>query len=164
MLGAPWVKSHLWHPALGGSRLSPCSPCHRGRDAAVLFQCRSPLGREHGEGAREALGLRTELLTGALCPPELSHHHGARLGARPPCSSSGCTRVLRAPLPDVPLGSSSRDRPGLGLLEEIDRSLSMHTLAPDSTGAESLPGNYIQEHKQVIERPCWQKHQDLISA
>lgn len=73
-------------------------------------------------------------------------------------------RVLQAPPPAVPLGSSSRDRPGLRLLEEINGSLSTHTLAPESTGAESLPGNYIQEHKQVIEKLCWQKHQDLISA
>lgn len=86
------------------------------------------------------------------------------LGAWPPHSSSGCMRVLRAPPPAVPLGSSSRDRPGLRLLEEINGSLSTHTLAPESTGAESLPGNYIQEHKQVIEKLCWQKHQDLISA
>lgn len=53
---------------------------------------------------------------------------------------------------------------GSGLLQEINGSLSTHTLTPECTGAESLPGNYIQEHKQVIEKPCWQKHQDLISV
>lgn len=81
VLGAPSVKSHLWHSVPGGSWLSPCSPCHRGRDAAVLFQ-RSPPGREHGEGVWEALRLCAKLPMGALSPPELSHHRGWEHGPR----------------------------------------------------------------------------------
>lgn len=62
------------------------------------------------------------------------------------------------------MGSNNAAKMDSGLLQEINGSLFTHTLASECTGAESLPGNYIQEHKQVIEKPCWQKHQDLISA
>lgn len=92
-------------------------------------------------------------------PPELPHPRDAGLGG---CPTS--VVALWSPLPFIRLGFDDATKMGSGLLQEMNGSLFTHPLTPGCTGAESLPGNYIQEHKQVIEKPCWQKHQDLISA
>lgn len=55
-------------------------------------------------------------------------------------------------------------QPKWARVQDTNGSLFTHTLTPEFTGAETLPGNYIQEQKQLIEKPCWQKHQDLISV